>query len=77
MPEIQIDQERCKGCDLRLNLCPKQVLDSGCKFFAADPITPLNEQSILSFDSSGDNVYPISATRILDLDLFRIYLCIG
>lgn len=25
MPEIRIDQERCKGCDLCLNLCPKQV----------------------------------------------------
>ncbi|HID20219.1 MAG TPA: hypothetical protein EYP28_04705 [Methanophagales archaeon] len=35
MPEIQIDHERCKGCDLCLNLCPKQVLDAGCRFFAA------------------------------------------
>jgi len=25
MPEIRIDQERCKGCDLCLKLCPKQV----------------------------------------------------
>ncbi len=32
MPEVKVNEERCKGCELCIVFCPKQVLQLSAKF---------------------------------------------
>lgn len=32
MPDVKVNEERCKGCELCIIFCPKQVLQLSVKF---------------------------------------------